>query len=143
MQVDLAYGREGLMVQVPDEATILLPQKVPGLPDERSALQAALREPIGCSPLRDMVRPDDRVVIVFSDITRPMPNDRVFPVLLQELAHLPRENILLLNALGTHRANSPQELEEMLGGRKVWHTFESGAVSVRLGADGVVVETFR
>lgn len=115
MEVALAYGREGLGVSVPDDATVLLPREVPGVPDERAALREALRHPIGGAPLRDCVRPGDRVVIVFSDITRPMPSDRVLPVLLEELRHVPRENILLLNGLGTHRANTPEELESMLG----------------------------
>jgi nickel-dependent lactate racemase len=114
-QVALAYGRGRLLVRVPDDALVLLPQETPGLPDEVEALRAALRRPVGKPPLRALVRADDRVVIVFSDITRPMPNARVLPVLLQELAHVPRERILLLNALGTHRPNTPQELEAMLG----------------------------
>ncbi|MFP3896414.1 MAG: nickel-dependent lactate racemase [Anaerolineales bacterium] len=115
MQVELAYGRRGLDVEVPDDATVLQPQKVPGLADERGSLQAALRDPIASEPLRECVRPQDRVAIVFSDITRPMPNDRVLPILLEALDHVPRENILLLNALGTHRPQTEEELEEMLG----------------------------
>jgi hypothetical protein len=43
-----------------------------------------------------------------------MPNDRVLPVLLQELAHIPREQITLIDALGTHRPNTSAELERML-----------------------------
>jgi nickel-dependent lactate racemase len=115
MRVDLAYGHQGLAVQVPDEADLLLPREVPGLPDEAAALQAALRAPLGSAPLAARVRPSDRVVIVFSDITRPMPNHRVLPVLLRALQHVPRENITLLNGLGTHRPNTPQELAGMLG----------------------------
>lgn len=115
MQIELAYGQKGLTVRVPDHANVVLPREVPGLPDERTAIRAALRQPIGCAPLCERVRCDDRVVIVFSDITRPMPNHRVLPVLLEELSHVPRENIILLNGLGTHRPNTPQELQAMLG----------------------------
>ncbi len=117
MRVELKYGRHGLAVSVPDAATVLSPNEAPGLPDEAGALREALQHPIGTVPLREAVRPDDSVVIVFSDITRPMPNDRVLPVLLAELAAagLPREQITLLNATGTHRANTPAELAEMLG----------------------------
>ncbi|MHB0857986.1 MAG: nickel-dependent lactate racemase [Anaerolineae bacterium] len=115
MDVELAYGRNGLTVQVPDDATVLLPRQVPGLPDEAEGLRAALRSPIASAPLRERVKADDRVVVVFSDITRPMPSDRVLPVVLAELAHVPRQNIVLLNALGTHRPNTPEELEAMLG----------------------------
>lgn len=115
MQVDLAYGRHGLMIEVPDGATVLRPKEVPGVPDEAEAIRSALRKPIQSAPLRACVHPEDTVVIVFSDLTRPMPNRRVLPVLLEELAHVPREHILLLNATGTHRAQTREELIEMLG----------------------------
>ena len=92
MRIKLAYGRDGLWVDLPDDApvTVIEPQFVPGLPDERAAWVAALRSPEGTPPLRDLVRPDDAagltVAVVFSDLTRPMPNDRVLPPLLEELA---------------------------------------------------------
>jgi nickel-dependent lactate racemase len=46
-----------------------------------------------------------------------MPNDRVLPVLLAELedAGVRRDDITLLNALGTHRRQTPEEMVEMLG----------------------------
>jgi nickel-dependent lactate racemase len=57
------------------------------------------------------------VAVVFSDLTRPMPNDRVLPPLLEELtrAGVKDERIALINALGTHRPQSDEELERMLG----------------------------
>ena len=115
MQIQLKYGRGFLDVDVPEDATVVWPQETAGLPDEAAALTEALRRPLGTAPLRDLVRADQRVAIVFSDITRPMPNDRVLPVLLAELAHVPREQITLINATGTHRANTPEELDGMLG----------------------------
>jgi len=119
MRIQLAYGRDGLWVDLPDGApvTVVEPRFVPGLPDERAALVRALRSPEGCPPLRDLVQPDDTVAIVFSDLTRPMPNDRVQPVLLEELAlaGVPDEQIVLVNALGTHRPQTDEEMERMLG----------------------------
>jgi len=119
MNIKLAYGREGLWIELPDDAavTVIEPQFVPGLADERAALTAALRAPIGRPPLREMVRPSDTVAVVFSDLTRPMPNDRVLPVLLEELAlaGVPADQIVLVNALGTHRPQTDAELRRMLG----------------------------
>jgi nickel-dependent lactate racemase len=117
MQVELAYGRQGLTVELPPDVQIIEPLHVPGLPDEAGALRQALREPTGTPPLRELVRPGDRVVVVHSDLTRPMPNARVLPVLLAELeeAGVGHREITLLNALGTHRRQTPQELAEMLG----------------------------
>jgi nickel-dependent lactate racemase len=116
MKVKLAYGRDGLSVDMPEyRTTVIEPRFTPGLPDESTAIRAALRQPIGAPPLRDLVRREDEVVIVFSDLTRPMPNDRVLPILLDELSHVPRQNITLINALGTHRPNTETELRGMLG----------------------------
>jgi nickel-dependent lactate racemase len=75
----------------------------------------ALGEPIGVLPLRETVRPDDRVGIVFSDITRPTPYDVILPPLLEQLSHVPDGNIVLFNATGTHRVNTEDELRTILG----------------------------
>lgn len=116
MRVKLAYGKEGLWVELPDEnVTVLEPTFVAGLPDEAVAIEAALNAPRGTPPLRDLVGPHDTVAVVFSDLTRPMPNHRVLPVLLAQLDHVPREKIVLINALGTHRPNTREELAGMLG----------------------------
>ena len=119
MRVKLAYGREGLEVALPETAavTIIEPVYVAGLGDEQSALAEALAHPMGAPPLRDLVGRDDTVAVVFSDITRPMPNDRVLPVLLAALgaAGVPDERITLINALGTHRIQTQEELDRMLG----------------------------
>jgi nickel-dependent lactate racemase len=119
MQLRLAYGRAGLEIMLPDAApvTIIEPEFVAGLPDEETAIVAALRSPTGTLPLQELVQPSDRVAVVFSDLTRPMPNDRVLPPLLEELAMagVRDEQIVLINALGTHRPQTEAELRRMLG----------------------------
>ena len=117
MRIKLAYGRNGLNIELPDRlnAAVLEPSYVKGLPDPVSAVRDALRSPIGSSPLKALVKPGDKVGIVFSDITRPVPNRLLLPLLLEELAGLPAERIVLFNATGTHRQNTERELREMLG----------------------------
>lgn len=117
MQIRLAYGKTGLMVELPDDrsVTVVEPQFVPGLPDAREALRQALRTPLNSPPLRELAKPTDKIGIVFSDITRPTPHHLLIPSVLEELAHVPRENITLFNALGTHRPNTEAELRGMLG----------------------------
>lgn len=115
--VRLAYGKEGLDVEVPIDAVVIEPEFVPGHVDEEAALVAALREPIGSPALARLVKRGDRVVIVHTDITRATPNARILPPLLAALeeAGVRREDITLLNALGTHRPQTDAELREMLG----------------------------
>jgi lactate racemase len=121
MHIKLAYGRNDLTVTLPDTVDVLAPRFLPGLPDENKALREALRNPIGSAPLAELVKPGDDVVVVHTDITRATPNDRILPVLLDELesSGIERENITLLNGLGTHRLQTKAELRAMLGERIV------------------------
>ncbi|HHV93997.1 MAG TPA: nickel-dependent lactate racemase [Firmicutes bacterium] len=116
MRVELAYGRQWLPVELPDGITdVVTPRFVEGLPDEEQALKEALRNPIGSRPVKELVKPGDRVAIVFCDGTRPMPSSRVLPPLLAELETVPNVDIVLINALGTHRRNTEEELDRILG----------------------------
>jgi lactate racemase len=115
MKIDLAYGQGHLSVELPDKrTTVIQPAHTPGLVDERAAVIAALERPICAPPLREWIKPGDRVCIGFTDITRATPNERLIPWLLAHLSHVPREQITLLNSLGTHRPNTRAELEKLL-----------------------------
>ncbi len=115
--VHLLYGRNGLDIRVPEETDVITSHFIPGVSDEAEALRQAIRAPIAGPPLAAKVKPGDKVVIVHSDITRATPNDRIMPVLLAELeaAGIERQDITLLNALGTHRPQTDAELRHLLG----------------------------
>ncbi|MBC7810837.1 MAG: nickel-dependent lactate racemase [Burkholderiales bacterium] len=117
MQVKLAYGKSGLGLTLPDDAdvSVIESQYVASVDDPVAALRDALQNSIDSPPLRELVSSGDTVAVVFSDITRPTPNHLILPAILQELDHIPVANIVLCNALGTHRPNTPEELSKMLG----------------------------
>jgi nickel-dependent lactate racemase len=117
MSIRLAYGKTGLEIDLPGAVApdIFEPRYVPGCGDQAGAVRDALRRPIAAPPLRKQVKREDRVGIIFSDITRPTPYHIILPALLSELAHVPEENIILFNATGSHRANTREELVGMLG----------------------------
>ncbi len=116
LRVTLAYGRTGLPVDFPvTGTTVLEPTYVEGLVDQRDAVRQALRTPRGTQPLRAIVHERQRVAVSVCDITRPMPNRTVLPVVLEELSHVPPERITIVVATGTHRGNTRSELEEMFG----------------------------
>ena len=115
MNAHLNYGTAGLALDLSGvNATVLAPQYLAGLPDEATAFTAAVRSPIGTRPLREQIAATDRVAVVIPDGTRPLPNDRLLPWLFAELAHVPQENFTILIGTGSHRANTPAELDAML-----------------------------
>ena len=142
MKIPLAYGRGQLTVELPDgRTTIIEPAPQPALADERAAVLAALAQPIGTKALADWLTVGAKICIVHTDITRATPNDRLLPWLLGylESAGATRENITLLNGLGTHRPNTRAELEQMLtpevvaNYRCLNHEPENPAALVQLG----------
>lgn len=122
-KIHLSYGRHGLEIQLPVDADVISPQDIPALSDETEAIRRSVRQPIGTYPLAQLVSKGQKVVITHSDITRATPNAKILPVLLEELenAGIQREDICLLNALGTHRQQTTQELRQMLGDTLVDH----------------------
>src|ERR1051325_1440138 len=115
MNVQLAYGQGWLPIEFPEGRTVVIqPGHTAGLPDEKTSIMRALERPFASKPLRALVAPETKICILFTDITRATPNDRIIPWLLEYLGHVPRENITLLNQLGTHRPNTKAELEKML-----------------------------
>lgn len=115
--VRLAYGRTGRQVDLPaDRTTVVEPQYLPGATDPRGELRSALRRPEAGPPLRELVRTGQTVAVSLCDSTRPQPRHLMIPALFEELDGVVRlEDVVLLIATGTHRANTDAELREMLG----------------------------
>jgi len=120
MQVKLKYGEQGLLLnfaETPGFAGVLHPQEAAPLPDPGAAVQAALHLPVEAPPLRELARGRRDAVIVVSDITRPVPNTLLLPLIIAELgaAGIPDAAITILVATGIHRPNEGAELERLVG----------------------------
>ncbi len=133
-EIAIAYGRTGLTVSVPAEyrPVVLRGASAPPLDDPRGAIVRALREPMGCEPLARLAAEavrrtqekdggEPRVGIVFNDITRATPNELIVGGVIEELlrAGVSERCITLFNATGTHRTQTREELEEILGAELV------------------------
>ncbi len=126
MKIRIAYGKQGLDVEVPDayHPVVLRSSVDEPLADPQAGLRSALRDPIASPSLRQIAAraieriPGGRVRagIVFNDISRATPNDVILPVIIDELleAGLPDNDITLFNATGTHRQNTIEELRTIL-----------------------------
>ncbi len=140
MNVSLAYGRGRLVVEVPEHAIVLMPEELPGLPDEQGAFEYAVRQPIDAPALQTIATSTSTIAIVIADITRPSPSERLVPWIMAELSHVPRENFVIINGTGSHRANTREELIQMLGAevvetvRIVNHNAFDDATLTHLGA---------
>jgi len=84
---------------------------------EREEVRRALEHPIGSKKLRDIVKPGEKIVIITSDITRPMPSKDVLPLVLEELvsAGVAYDDITVVFALGSHRKHTEEEKKYLVG----------------------------
>jgi lactate racemase len=116
MRVRLDYGDDGLEVDLPDaRITVIEPQFCPSTADPQGALVAAMRAPIGAAPLRQLTSRGGRVAVSVCDITRAQPRRDMLRALFDEMPDVGAGDVTILVATGTHRSNTPAELEAMLG----------------------------
>lgn len=118
--IKLPYGKGFLEVEIPDERlNAILESDInkykPEL-DEMDLVREALENPIGTPKLRDMAKGKDKVVIIASDHTRPVPSKIIMPLMLEEIRKgNPDADITILISTGCHRATTKEELIEKFG----------------------------
>ncbi|MHB9028324.1 MAG: nickel-dependent lactate racemase family protein [Candidatus Latescibacterota bacterium] len=119
MKIDIAYGKEGLSIDVPNKnmVKVLRMNDRPVIPDPGAETKRKIDAPTGSPSLAELAKGKKTACIVISDITRPVPNSIILPPVLEtlEAAGVPREGITILNATGLHRPNEGQELITLLG----------------------------
>lgn len=113
--IDLAYGKGHMSVQTAGE--VLAPRTGTPAADETGAVFDALENPIGTPPLREIVRPGERVCIVVNDITRLARADLLLPPIVDTLngAGVPDSDIFIVFALGIHRCQTDRERRLIVG----------------------------
>lgn len=116
----LPYGREYLEVEIPDEqVSAELVSEIhyykPKLSQE-DLVKEALANPIGSPKLYQMAEGKEKVVILCSDHTRPVPSKLIIPLMLDEIRRgNPNADIRILISTGCHRETLKEELEDKFG----------------------------
>lgn len=119
-QYRVPYGKGELVLTLPEgfrEAVVVEHDRVSPLRDVQGSIRSALRNPTGCTALRELASPGDRVCVVVTDMTRPCPDGLLVPLLLEELgaAGVEQDEITLLVGVGMHRPTTAEEKLAKLG----------------------------
>ena len=127
MKITLGYGKEKIDVSIPDKNLqgILVPETPQVAFSEGEILQQSLCRPIGSPLLKEIVTPGEKVVIVTSDITRPVPTAKILPLVVEQLnqAGIADQDIAVVFGLGVHRQHTPQE-HAILAGQKMYERLD-------------------
>lgn len=124
MKFELKFSKGNVGLELPEKNLlgVLEPNKVAIELSGAEEIKRALANPIKSQPLRKIVQPGEKVVIVTSDITRPMPSTVVLPPVLDELqaAGVKDEDIKVVFALGIHRGHTEVEKKALVG-EEIFH----------------------
>lgn len=121
-QISIPFGRGRQTAELDESriAAVLTPeaQESADLSDERqiAIAQAALNAPIGSPRLAKLVEGKQRILIITSDHTRPVPSRLTMPLLLKEIRKVsPAADVRILLATGMHRPTTLSEIAQKFG----------------------------
>ncbi len=118
-QIELPFGHGTLCVNVPDEALgeVVSPKPVQPAADPANVIEAALAQPFDSLRLEQIGQPGQKVAVIIDDNTRETPIHLMLPHVLERLAtaRIPREDIRIVIALGTHRPMTEAEIVAQVG----------------------------
>jgi nickel-dependent lactate racemase len=120
MRLELTF-RPGVttQVEIADDSLLFRAahRKAAHIPDQERVVSEALEDPIGTERLAKLLKPDDSVVIMVDDITRPTPAAKILPFILEPIgrAGIPDRSVVVFVAMGTHRPMTEQDLDAKLG----------------------------
>lgn len=119
MDIELGYRKETVEFHADEKRIlgVLTPNPVKkGLTGEAEVVRA-LDAPIGKPRLEECVKAGQKVVVITSDISRPMPTWTILPPVVERLEEggIRREDITVVFALGSHRGHTEEERKKMLG----------------------------
>ncbi|MHA1520972.1 MAG: nickel-dependent lactate racemase [Promethearchaeota archaeon] len=128
MEIQFKYGKDGLVLSIPDEINVdvRIPPPEPALANPLDEIyQACLKPHMMKKSLLQIFQEfqgkihdsEDHICIVVSDGTRPVPSKLILQAIdkiLQE-SHIPDNRIKILLATGLHRKATPKEMKQLLG----------------------------
>ena len=120
LQIKLPYGKEFLPLTLEENRVrgVLysgIEDYRPGMSPEELA-RRALENPMGSPSLAEMSRGKQKITVIASDHTRPVPSKLLMPPLLAEIRKgNPEAEITILIATGCHRDTTRQELLAKFG----------------------------
>lgn len=123
MEIRFPYpGFSPIILPESSPITILEPKLLPeASPSAEEIIRGSLEAPVQSPSLRELASGKKNVLILVDDHSRHTPAHIILPILLEELSAsgVPKEQIRLLVASGTHRAMSDAEKSRKFGERIV------------------------
>lgn len=129
-KISFPYGKESVCYEFEESMlSAVLESSINSFVPESSPeelVKNAIENPIGSAKLCELAKGKEKIVIIASDHTRPVPSKLIIPPMLDEIRSVnPLADITILIATGCHRGTTKQELiskfgEEIVENEKIY-----------------------
>lgn len=140
-RVDFLYGKGALSLDIDNDRlkAVLLPKETAETEpvSQEEIIKRAYDAPIGSPALSELAKGKNKVVIIASDHTRPVPSKLIIPRMLKEIREgNPAADITILVATGCHRETTREELVNKFGEEIV----NSEKIAIHIASDDAAME---
>ena len=119
MKLEIPFGKIKLPLNIPksNSLEVIVPNEIHEILDPDTEIEKALQNPIGKERLGNTLKPTDKVSIIVSDATRPVPTALLLKHLLKEIlaSNVEKNNICIIFGLGMHRTQTEEEKINIVG----------------------------
>jgi len=133
MKLAFEYGQGLMEAELPESTDIFIPGETvsdpPYLPDPQNATRESILNPIGMTPISNLVESGSKITIIFPDRVKGGFQDTShrkisIPIIIDEClkAGVEKKDIKLICSNGLHRKNTKDEIRAILG-EKVFQNF--------------------
>jgi nickel-dependent lactate racemase len=119
MKLEIPFGKTKLPLNIPKSYSleVIVPNVTHEISDPDTQIKTALQNPIGKERLGNLLNPTDKVSVIVSDATRPIPTALLLKHLLKEIhaSNVENKNISIIYGLGIHRTQTEDEKRNIVG----------------------------
>jgi nickel-dependent lactate racemase len=119
MKIEIPYSRKKLTLQLADDKVVGVrnPRPMQAAPDPDGLLRESVASSFEEQGLADKATPGATACIAITDRTRSTPNERIVPILLDQLnaSGVPDARITVISGGGMHAPDSPEDLTNSVG----------------------------
>lgn len=110
MQIKVPYGKEILLVEVPNAEIVQLNEVE--IKDEKKIIESSLQNPINSLPFEKFLQNSNEVLFIVNDATRPTPTEKILEIIYDKFKG---KNFKFIIANGSHRKQREEEFKQIFG----------------------------
>jgi len=118
-KIIIPYGKRKILLKIKRKNLAFISDiaNIASVKNEYKEIRNAINNPIESLDIKSLINPNDKIVLIGDDLTRPTPCNIIMRIILKELKEhgVKKDNIKIVIALGTHRPLTISEIYEKYG----------------------------